>query len=53
MVSPMDFDDWCTMNATFESMAGYWPTTGTVTEVHGNPTRVRVVYTTEDFFDVM
>ena len=53
MVSPMDFDDWRTMNATFESMAGYWPTTGTVTELDGNPTRVRVVYTTEDFFDVM
>ena len=53
MVSPMDFDDWRTMNATFESMAAYWPTTGTVTELDGNPTRVRVVYTTEDFFDVM
>ncbi len=53
MVSPMDFDDWRTMNATFESMAAYWPTTGTVTESDGNPTRVRVVYTTEDFFDVM
>lgn len=53
MVSPMDFDDWRTMNATFESMAAYWPTTGTVTEVDGNPTRVRAVYTTEDFFDVM
>lgn len=53
MVSPMDFDDWRTMNATFESMAAFWPTTGTVTEVDGNPTRVRVIYTTEDFFDVM
>jgi predicted permease len=53
MVSPMDFDDWRTMSATFESMAAYWPTTGTVTETDGNPTRVRVVYTTEDFFDVM
>ena len=53
MVSPMDFDDWRNMNATFESMAAYWPTTGTVTEIDGNPTRVRVVYTTEDFFDVM
>ncbi len=53
MVSPMDCDDWRTMNATFESMAAYWPTTGTVTELDGNPTRVRVVYTTEDFFDVM
>jgi predicted permease len=53
MVSPMDFDDWRTMNATFESMAAYWPTTGTVTELDGNPTRARVVWTTEDFFDVM
>jgi len=53
MVSPMDFDDWRTMNATFSSMAGFWPTTGTVTELDGNPTRVRIVYTTEDFFDVM
>lgn len=53
MVSPMDFDDWRNMNATFESMAAYWPTTGTVTEVDGDPTRVRPVYTTEDFFDVM
>ncbi|MEM7416614.1 MAG: ABC transporter permease [Gemmatimonadota bacterium] len=53
MVSPMDFDDWRNMNATFESMAAYWPTTGTVTELDGNPTRVRAVYTTEDFFDVM
>ena len=53
MVSPMDFDDWRTMNATFASMAAFWPTTGTVTEQDGNPTRVRVVYTTEDFFDVM
>lgn len=53
MVSPMDFDDWRTMNGTFESMAAFWPTTGTVTEVDGNPTRARVVYTTEDFFDVM
>jgi predicted permease len=53
MVSPLDFDDWRTMNATFESMSAYWPTTGTVTEVDGNPTRVRVIYTTEDFFEVM
>lgn len=53
MVSPMDFDDWRNMNETFESMAAYWPTTGTVTELDGNPTRVRVVYTTEDFFEVM
>ena len=53
MVSPMDFDDWRNMNATFESMAAFWPTTGTVTEDDGNPTRVRVVYTTEDFFTVM
>jgi predicted permease len=53
MVSPMDFDDWRTMTTTFESMAAFWPTTGTVTETDGNPTRVRAVYTTEDFFDVM
>ena len=53
MVSPMDFDDWRTMNSTFQSMAAFWPTTGTVTEVDGNPTRVRMVYTTEDFFRVM
>jgi putative ABC transport system permease protein len=53
MVSPMDFDDWRTQNATFESMAAYWPTTGTVTEADADPTRVKVVYTTEDFFDVM
>ena len=53
MVSPMDFDDWRTMNTTFESMAAFWPTTGTVTEDDGNPTRVRVVHTTEDFFTVM
>ena len=53
MVSPMDFDDWRTTNATFKSMAAYWPTTGTITEVDGNATRVRVVYTTEDFFDVV
>jgi len=53
MVSPMDFDDWRTANTAFESMAAYWPTTGTVTESDGNPTRVSVVYTTENFFDVM
>ncbi len=53
MVSPMDFDDWRTMNATFESMAAFWPAAGTVTEVDGNPTAVRVVWTTENFFDVM
>lgn len=53
MVSPMDFDDWRTLNSTFESMAAFWPTTGTVTEVDDNPTRVRMVYTTEDFFDVI
>jgi len=53
MVSPMDFDDWRNMNATFASMAAYWPTTGTLLEVDGGPTRVRIVYTTEDFFDVM
>ncbi len=53
MVSPMDFDDWRTMNSTFKSMAAFWPTTGTLTEVDGNPTRVRIVYTTEDFFQVM
>ena len=27
MVSPMDFDDWRTMNSTFQSMAAFWPTT--------------------------
>lgn len=53
MVSPMDFDDWRNMNATFESMAAYWATTGTVTELDGNPTRVRVVYTSENFFEMM
>ena len=53
MVSPMDFDDWRNMNSTFESMAAFWPTTGTLTEVDGNPTRMRMVYTTEDFFDVL
>jgi hypothetical protein len=53
MVSPMDFDDWRNMNATFASMAAYWPTTGTLLEVDGGPTRVRIVYTTEDFFEVM
>ena len=53
MVSPMDFDDWRTMNSTFQSMAAFWPTTGTLTEADGNPTRARVVYTTEDFFRVM
>lgn len=53
MVSPMDFDDWRTMNATFEAMAAFWPTTGTVTEQDGNPTRVRLVHTTEDFFETM
>ncbi len=53
MVSPMDFDDWRTQNNTFASMAAYWPTTGTVTEDDGNPTRVQVIYTTEDFFDVV
>ena len=53
MVSPMDFDDWRNMNSTFQSMAAFWPTTGTLTEVDGNPTRVRMIYTTEDFFQVM
>ena len=53
MVSPMDFDDWRTMNSTFQSMAAFWPTTGTLTEADGNPTRARIVYTTEDFFRVM
>jgi putative ABC transport system permease protein len=53
MVSPMDFDDWRAMNATFEAMAAYWPSTGTVTEADGNPTRVRIVYTTENFFDML
>lgn len=53
MVSPMDFDDWRNMNRTFESMAAYWPTTGTITEVGGDPTGVRVVYTTENFFGLL
>lgn len=53
MTSPMDFDDWRSQNRTFQSMAAYWPTAGTVTEDDGNPTRVQVVYTTEDFFDVL
>ena len=53
MSSPMDFDDWRHQNHTFASMAAYWPTAGTVTENDGNPTRVQVVYTTEDFFDVL
>ena len=53
MVSPMDFDDWRTQNATFEAMGAYWPTTGTVTATDADPIRARVVYTTEDFFDVM
>ncbi len=53
MVSPMDFDDWRNQNNTFASMAAYWPTSGTVTENDGNPTRVQVVWTTEDYFDVL
>ena len=53
MVSPMDFDDWRNMNRTFESMAASWPTTGTITEVGGDPTGVRVVYTTENFFGLL
>lgn len=53
MVSPMDFDDWRNMNRTCESMAAYWPTTGTITEVGGDPTGVRVVYTTENFFGLL
>jgi putative ABC transport system permease protein len=53
MVSPMDFDDWRSMNSTFESMAAFWPSTGTVTEADGDPTRVRIVYTTEDFFEML
>jgi predicted permease len=53
MVSPLDFGDWRTMNATFESMAAFWPSTGTVTEAEGDPTRVRIVYTTENFFDML
>ncbi len=53
MSSPMDFDDWRHQNHTFAAMAAYWPTAGTVTEDDGNPTRVQVVYTTEDFFDVL
>jgi predicted permease len=53
MTSPMDFDDWRNQNRTFAAMGAYWPTAGTVTENDGNPTRVQVVYTTEDFFDVL
>ena len=53
MVSPMDFDDWRNQNSTFQGMAAYWPTAGTVTENDGNPTRVQMVYTTEDYFDVL
>ena len=53
MVSPLDFGDWRSMNATFESMAAYWPSTGTVTEAEGDPTRVRMVYTTENYFDML
>jgi putative ABC transport system permease protein len=53
MTSPMDFDDWRNQNHTFQSMAAYWPTAGTVTENDGNPTRVQLLYTTEDFFDVL
>lgn len=53
MVSPMDFEDWRTMNATFSSMAAYWPTTATVLEMDGGPTRAKLVYTTEDFFNIL
>ncbi len=53
MVSPLDFDDWRTQNNTFEAMAAYWPSTATLTEVGGDPTRVRQVFTTEDYFDVL
>ncbi len=53
MVSPLDFDDWRNQNNTFESMAAYWPSTGTVTEVGGDPTRIRQVFTTENFFQVL
>ncbi len=53
MVSPMDFDDWRNGNATFDAMSAYWPTTGTVTENDGNPTRVNIVYTTEDYFETL
>ncbi len=53
MVSPMDFDDWRNNTEGFEGMAAFWPTTGTVTENEGDPVRVGVVYTTEDFFDVL
>lgn len=53
MTSPMDFDDWRNQNRTFQAMAAYWPTAGTVTENDGNPTRAQLVYTTEDFFDVL
>lgn len=52
-VSPLDFHDYRTQSRTFESLAGYWPTTGTVTQADGNPVRVQVVYTTENFFDLL
>ena len=42
--SPWDFYDWRNMNATFESLVALWPSTGTITEVGGDPTRVRVAY---------
>ncbi len=52
-VSPLDFNDWRNMNATFESLVAIWPSTGTITELGSEPTRVRVAYASEDFFDVM
>ncbi|NNK62119.1 MAG: ABC transporter permease [Gemmatimonadetes bacterium] len=53
MVSPMDFDDWRNNSTTFEAMSAFWPTTGTVTEAEGDPVRVNVVYTTEDYFSLL
>ncbi|MEQ9569544.1 MAG: hypothetical protein RLN75_05095, partial [Longimicrobiales bacterium] len=47
MVSPQDFGDWREMNGTFEAMAAYWPTTGTLTDVGDAAVRVTTVFTTE------
>jgi predicted permease len=53
MVSPQDFGDWREMNTTFSSMAAYWPTTGTLTDVGDAAVRVTSVFTTENYFDVL
>ncbi len=53
MVSPQDFGDWREMNTTFASMAAYWPTTGTLTDVGDAAVRVTSVFTTENYFDVL